>query len=175
MIPNQYLFGIPSSECWLSRDVEVTIAIEVSICLEIAQAGDAATMNINIIDGDVLAASRATQNVVVPALICSCACHIPDDDVGDADTCCRVACWATVEIVLLDIDAVDRDVLYSDILKQNVVDVSGSVLVRLDTRTVLCVQNNGVAKDHVGHVVVRFATYRSDRQAMATIAVHVVD
>lgn len=154
VIPNQYLYGVPSSEGRLSRDVEVTVAIEISICLEIAQARDAATTNTNIIDGDVLAASRATQNVVVPALVCSRACHVPDDDVGDADTCCRVACWATVKVVLLDVDAVNRDVLYPDVLKQDVVDVSGSVLVRLDARTVLGVQNNGVAEDHVGHVVV---------------------
>ena len=153
----------------------MTIAIEISICLEITQTRFAATTHIDIINSNILAAPRAAQNVVVPSLVRSRACHVPDHDVGDADTRRRVTRGAAVEVVLLDIDAVDGDVLHPNVLEQDVVDVPRGVLVCLDARAVLGVQDDRVAEDHVGYVVVRFAAHRTDRQAVAAVAVHVVD
>lgn len=131
-------------------------------------------MNVDIIDGDILAASRTTQNVVVSTLVCSSAGNIPDHNVLDQDTCCRVTCWATVQVVLLDVDSIDRDVLNTNVFKQDVVDVAGGVLVGLDAGTVLGVQDNRVAEDDVCDVVVRLAADRTNRETMTTVAVHVV-
>jgi hypothetical protein len=131
-------------------------------------------MNVDIIDGDILAASRTTQNVVVSTLVCSSAGNIPDHNVLDQDTCSRVTCWATVQVVLLDVDSIDRDVLNTNVLKQDVVDVAGGVLVGLDAGTVLGVQDNRVAEDDVCDVVVRLAADRTNGKAMTTVAVHVV-
>ena len=131
-------------------------------------------MDVDIIDGDVLAASGTTQDVVVSALICSSAGNVPDHNVLDKDTCSRVTCWAAVQVVLLNVDSIDRDVLDADVLEQDIVDIAGGILVGLNAGTVLSVQDNGVAENDVRDVVVRLAADRANGKAMTTIAVHVV-
>jgi hypothetical protein len=76
---------------------------------------------------------------------------------------------------LLDVDTVDGDVFNADVFEQDVVDVSSGVLVGLDACAVLGVQDDGVAEDHVCYVVVGLAAYRSNGEAVAAVAVHVVD
>lgn len=131
-------------------------------------------MNIDIIDGDVLAAPGTTQDVVISALLRSGSGNVPDHNVLNEDTCSRVTCWATVQVVLLDVDSVDRDVLNADVLEQDVVNVAGGVLVGLDAGTVLGVQDNRVAEDDVGDVVVRLAANRTNGKTVTAIAVHVI-
>lgn len=146
-----------SSRC--SSDVEPTVAVKIAECLEIAQTRHASTVHINVIDRDVLAAARSAENIIVPAFLCRSTSDVPDDDVRDADTRSRVAGWAAIEVVLLDIDTVDGDVLDAYVFEKNVVDVASGVLVGFDAGAVLGVQDNRVAEYHVGHVVVRLATH----------------
>lgn len=100
-----------------SRDVELAVAVKVTVRLEVAQTRNAPIVNVNIVDGNVLAAARATQDVVVPTLIRGSTSDVSDYNVRDKDTCGRVACWSAVQVVLLDINTIDGDVLNTDVLE----------------------------------------------------------
>lgn len=111
-------------------------------------------MHIDIVDRDVLAATRTAKNVVVSGLVRRGTGNVPDRDIRDADAGGRVSSWAAVEVVLLNVDTVGGDVFNADVFKQDVLDVSGGVLVGLDTGTVLGVEDNRVGEDYVVYVVV---------------------
>lgn len=122
-----------------SCHIELPIAIKIAVSLEVAQTRNSTTVNVDIINSDVLAAARTAQDIIVSTLISSSTGDVSDDNILDKHTCGRVARWATVEVVLLNVDSIDRDVLNADVLEQNVVDVAGGVLVGLDAGTVLSV------------------------------------
>ena len=158
-----------------SCDVELPIAVKVSVRLEVAKTGYTSIVNINIVDSNVLAAARSTQDVVVPTLLCCGTGDVSHNNIGDQNASSRVAGWTAVQVVLLDVDTVNRNVLYTDVLEKDVVNVSSGVLISLDARTVLGVQNDRVAEHHVGDVVVRLAADRANGEPVAAITVHVVD
>lgn len=153
----------------------MAIAVEIAVRLEVAETGDSTVADIDIVDGDVFAAFGATQDVVVSSLISGCPRHVSDNNIRDTDASCRVSCWAAIEVVLLNVNSVDRDVLYPDVFVEDVVDVTGRVLVGLDTYAVLGIQDYRVAENHVGHIVVRLAAHRADGKTVTTVAVHIVD
>lgn len=66
------------------------------------------------------ATAIATENVVVFAIIGGSAGNINERDAGNSDTVSWVTSWATVEVVLLDIDTVlgdagERNILVDDV------------------------------------------------------------
>jgi len=137
-----------------SKLVEVAIAIKVTFRPKVTRTRHTATRNINIINRDVTAASAAAQYVVVPPFLGGCTGYISNSDILNHNTVSRVASRTTIEVILLDIDSVDGNVLHADVLKQNVGNEASGVGVRLDSSSVLGVQNDGVGEGDVGYVVV---------------------
>lgn len=115
----------------------MAVAIKISVCLEVAQTGHSSTMNINIVDGDVLTATCAAKNVIISAFVRRRTSDVSDYNIRDADTSSWVAGWATIEIILLNVNTVDGDILNADILEQDIVDEAGGVLVSLDAGAIL--------------------------------------
>ena len=137
-----------------SCNVELPIAVKVSVRLEVAKTGYTSIVNINIIDGNVLAAARSTQDVVVPTLLCCGTGDVSHNNIGDQNASSRVAGWTAVQVVLLDINSVDGYVLNANVLEKDIGDEAGSVRVRLDAGSVLSVQNDRVGEGYVGNIVV---------------------
>jgi hypothetical protein len=98
------------------------ITVKVTSRLEITQALLPTSTNVNIIDNDVAAASLSTQNVVVLGLFRRSTSNILNLDILDDDAVRGVSSWSTIEIVLLDIDAVVGDVLDTNVFEDNVGD-----------------------------------------------------
>jgi hypothetical protein len=134
--------------------MESTLAIKIASRLEIASARDTTALDINIVDRDVVTASRSAKNVVVAGLRRSRTGDVLNRNVLNDNAIRRVASGASVEVVLLDIDTVYGRILDTNVLEQDVGDKPGCVRVGLDTRTVLCVENHRVGKGDVSHVVV---------------------
>jgi hypothetical protein len=155
--------------------VKPPIAIEIPIRLEITSTRLPSSLNINIIDVEVLTTSLSTQDVVIPSFLSRSTSNIPNRDILDQHSIRWVARWASVEVILLDVDTVDRNILHADVLEKNVGDEAGGVGVALDARAVFGVQHNRVLEGDVGHVVERLTTDGTDGQAVAAVAVHVVD
>lgn len=153
----------------------MSITIEITVCLEVTQTGHSSTTDIDIVDGNVAAAARSAKNVIVPSLIRSSTGNVSDGDVGNVHASGRIASGAAIEVVLLDINTIYRDILNADVLKQDVVDRAGGVLVGLNAGTVFRIQYDRIAENHVGYVIVGLSTDRTDGQAVTAVAVHVVD
>jgi hypothetical protein len=132
----------------------VSIAIKVAIRLEVTRTLHSAPRNTNIVNSDVTTASLSTKDIVVPSFVCRSAEDIPHGDVLDHDAVGWVASWTAVEVVLLDVDAVDGDVLNADVLEKDVGNKTGGVGVRLDASSILGIEDDGIGKGDVRHVVV---------------------
>lgn len=92
---------------------------------------------------------------------------------------------------MLDVDAVDRDVVDEDVAVRDTTlilatgarihvkelglpcDVAGRIEVGLDPGTVLAVDASAVRERDVCHIVVTLASDTADAQTMAALAVHV--
>lgn len=89
----------------------------------IAAAGLTTTGDRNTTECKVGAAVTATENVVVFGIVGGRASHINEGDASDSDAIGRVTSWATVKVVLLNVDAVVRDSRNSDVLVCDVADL----------------------------------------------------
>lgn len=79
--------------------------------------------------------------------------------------------WATIEVVLLDVNAIDSDAAQGNVLVRNVRDGAGGTGVSLNSGTVLRVQDLAVLEDNAIDSIVRLATYGANGQTMAAFAV----
>jgi len=118
---------------WMER----AIAIKVPVSFEIARAWHPSALDVSIVDRDVAATVTSTQNIVVSALFCGGTSDVAHENVFDDDPVCRVTSRAAIQIVLLDVDTINGDVLDTQVLKENVLDQAGGVLIGLDARTIL--------------------------------------
>jgi hypothetical protein len=132
----------------------MSITVKVALRLKVAQALHASATYVNIIDGDIAATVGTAKNVVVPTLLRRSTRNIPDLNVLDDDAVSWISSWPTVQVILLDIDAIYGDILDADILKQDVGDEARSVFVCLDARAVFGVEDDGVCEGYVCYVVV---------------------
>ena len=105
----------------------MSVAVKVPHRPEIAQALNPPAGNRHIIDLDVAAALVSAQDVVVPCLLGRSAYNVLHGHVLDGHAVGRVAGWAAVEVILLDVDAVDGNVLQVEVLEPDVGDESGRV------------------------------------------------
>lgn len=133
---------------------EVSIAIKISVRLEITRAWFAATSNVHIVDSDVATTTIPAENIIVLAFICSGSCDVLDRDILNDDAVCRRSGWTTVQVVLLDIDAVNGYVLDAQVFKQNVRDEASGIGVGFDACTILSIEDDRVGKRDVGDVVI---------------------
>lgn len=101
---------------------KMAITVEIPTRLEITRALYSSTCNVHVVNHNVAAAALAAENIVVPSFLGRCTSNVPHGDVLDLDTVGGVACWAAVEVILLDIDSIDGDVLNADVLENNVGD-----------------------------------------------------
>lgn len=94
-------------------------------------------------------------------------------DVVDDNSIRRLARRSTVQIVLLNIDAICADVLDFDVPVGDAGNVTRRLSVRLDARAILVVQYLAVLEKNVRNVVVRLAAYAANGQTVAAVAVHI--
>jgi hypothetical protein len=132
-------------------------------------------MYIDIIDSDVLAAAFSAKDVVIATLLGSSTGDVLDCDILDHNSVRGVSGRTTVEVILLNVDAVDIYIRDVYVLEENVRYEACGVGVAFDACAVLGVQYDGVGKGDVGDVVVRLSADRADREPVAAVAVHVVD
>lgn len=138
----------------LPKLLKLPITVEMPSRLKVTRTRHATTRDIHIVNRDITAASITTQDVVIPAFIRSSPSHVADRDVLDHDAVRRIPSRAAVEIILLDVDAVDGDILHTDIFEQDVGYETSGIGIRLDAHSVLGVENDGVGEGYVSHVVV---------------------
>jgi hypothetical protein len=132
-------------------------------------------MYIDIIDSDVLAAAFSAQDVVIATLLGSGTGDVLDCDILDHNSVGGVSGRATVEVILLNVDAVNIYIRDAYVLEKNVRYEACGVGVAFDACAVLGVQYDGVGEGDVGDVVVRLSAHGANRKAVAAVAVHVVD
>lgn len=106
---------------------KVAIAVEISRSPEVARTVLSTTGKMHILHGDVTAAALATQNIVVLGLLERRARNISHDDIADLDAVGRMTGRPAVEVVLLDVDAVDGRIFNADVFKQDVCNVARRV------------------------------------------------
>jgi hypothetical protein len=95
----------------------------------------------NIVNLDVFTASLSAKDIVVLSLLCRSTGYVPHDNVLDDDAIRWVASRTTVQVVLLNVDAV-------------VGDEASGVRVGLDAGSILGVEDNRVGERYVRHIVV---------------------
>lgn len=78
----------------------------------------------------------------------------------------------SVEVVLLNIDAVIRNPTHGDPTISHILDGPRCIGVRLDTSAIRRVDDLRIRKRHPRHSIVRLATNGANRQSMAATAVH---
>lgn len=130
------------------------ITIKIAICLEIAGAWDASTGDGNVIDGDVTAAALSTEYVIVPTFFSRSSSHVSNGNILDRDPIGRVAGWATIEVVLLNINTIDGNVGDGNVFKEDVGNETSRVRITLDACTVLSVEHDGVGEGYVCDIVI---------------------
>lgn len=75
--------------------------------------------DLHVLECKVCATPRATKYVVVVCARLCCAMNVGHQHVGNDDSVAWVARWAAIEVILLDIDAVDGNVGDEDVLIGN--------------------------------------------------------
>lgn len=151
------------------------ITIKVTFRLEVTRTLFSTSRNVDVFNRDILATSLSTKNVIIPSLFRRSTLYIPDRNIFDQDAIRRIACRASVQIILLNINTIDRDVLYADVLKQDIRYEPSCIRVSFDPCAVLRIENHGIGERDVGHVVVGFSANGSDGQAVTAVAIHVID
>jgi hypothetical protein len=111
-----------STNIKLQSSMESTLAIKIASRLEIARTRNTTALDMNIVDRDVTTASRPAKNVIVAGLRRSRTGDVLNRNVLNDNAIRRIASRASVEVVLLDIDAVDGRVLDANVLEQDVGD-----------------------------------------------------
>ncbi len=100
----------------------------------------------NIIEREITAAAAAAKDVIILRTRPRRARKILEQEVGDNDAVGRDPGGPAVQVVLLHVDAVDRDVPDGDVAVGDVGDEAGGVEVRLDTCSILGVDDLAVGE-----------------------------
>jgi len=100
----------------------------------------------NIIEHEITAAAAAAKDVIILCTRPRRARKILEQEVGDNDAVGRDPGGPAVQVVLLHVDAVDRDVADGDVAVCDVGDEAGGVEVRLDTCSILGVHDLAVGE-----------------------------
>lgn len=106
---------------------KLAITVKVPLCPEVARTRLSTSRNMHVIKREITATSLSTQNIVVASLARRRAPDILHGDILDLDAIRRLSRWATVEVVLLNINTIDGDILQKDILEQNIRNGTRSV------------------------------------------------
>lgn len=89
----------------------------------VAAAGLTTASDRNTTESKVRAAVTAAENIVVSGVVRGRASHINEGNAGDSNAVGRVSSWTTIEVVLLDVNAVVRDSRDGDVLVRDVADL----------------------------------------------------
>jgi hypothetical protein len=106
---------------------KLAITVKIPLCPKIAQTALSTPKNVYIVKRKVTATSLSAQDIVVASLVRRRAPDILHGDILDLDAIRRFPRWTTVQIVLLDINAIDGNILKKDILEQNIRNGTRSV------------------------------------------------
>jgi len=104
------------------RDIEPAVAGKISNRLIITHTLHSASHNINVVEREITARSRTAQDIVVLRARRGGARDVGHGDVANEHAIRWDACWAAVEVVLLDVDAVLADVRYEDVFVDDSAD-----------------------------------------------------
>ena len=115
-VPKEYLmYSIACTTVFKTVDTAIKLflisikswrAYKVPIPREVA-ARVRATSDVDVIECEVTAVTITAQDVVILCITLRCTSDVLHRDVRDDDTAGRKAGWTAIEIVLLDVDAVD--------------------------------------------------------------------
>lgn len=130
------------------------------------------SLEADVVEGEIRARSFAAKDVILLRLTRHSAVDILHRNVLDDDTVGRFARWPSIQVILLDINAIRVDVRHLDVAVGNTGNVTCSLGVGFDTRAVRVVQDFAVFEQDVGDVVVGFAAHAADAEPVATIAIH---
>ena len=96
------------------------ITVKIPLCPEVTQTLLSSAPNIHVIYRNPLTTALSTQNIIIPRLLVRRALDVPHGNILDLDAIGGVACRAAIQVVLLDIDAVDGNVSQVDVFIENV-------------------------------------------------------
>lgn len=96
------------------------ITIKIPLCPKIAQTLFSSALNVHILNRNILTTAFSTQNIIVPRLIVRTTLDIPHSDILNLDAVGGVARGTAIQVVLLDIDAIDGDVLKVDVFVEDI-------------------------------------------------------
>ena len=120
--------------------------------------------NLDVVESEIRTGSLPTKDIVIcrPSRRICRSCNVGHGDIRNDHTIGRIASRSAVQVILLDIETIDRYILDVYVLIGDVCNIAGGIVVCLDTRTVLAVEDRRVLKYDVGNVVVGFPAYRTD-------------
>lgn len=133
--------------------------MEVSSRLDIARAVSSSS-NVDIVECKVRAATISTKDIIISSFGLSSAEDVGHGDVLDDDTVRRASSWASIEVVLLNVDTVDVDIGDLDVTILDVGNVASRAGVGLDSCTILAVEHFAVLEPDVGDVIVALREVR---------------
>ena len=108
---------------------------------EITEASVSSTRNAHICESEIATTSISTEDIIILCITCSSSKDIFEDKIRDNDTIWRNSRGTSVEIVLLDVDAIDRDAADFDVAVGDILNEASSVEVALDARAILGINN----------------------------------
>lgn len=88
--------------------------LEVATRLHIARAVGSSS-DVDVAEGEIRATTISTKNIVVFGFRLSSTADAGHGDVLDDDTVGGDSGWASVEVILLDVNTIDRDVRYLNV------------------------------------------------------------
>lgn len=81
---------------------------------------------------------------------------------------------ASIEIVLLNINPINRDLADLDIAVSDIRDEACRVVIALYASSVLRIDDNAVFERNVRDIVITLPAHRSDTQPVASRAIHII-
>lgn len=133
----------------------------------------------NITERNIRTTALPTKHIIIPPLPRRIRCHSPrhilKQNIRDNHSIRRTPSWPSIEIVLLDIDAIVRDSREENVGVRDIGDESSGVEITLDPRAVRGVDERRVGKEDVGDTVVRLSSNTPNTQPMASRAKHVAN
>lgn len=100
---------------WSTCSTQNLDTFEATNGLNIARAVGSSS-DVNVVEGEIWATIISTKNIVIFGFRLSSTANVGHGDVLDDDTIGGFSGWTSVEVILLDVDTIDRDVRDLDIV-----------------------------------------------------------
>ena len=138
----------------------------------IARASDTTTCDMNALEREIRATATTAQNIVVSPCRRRSTGDIRERQSINGNTVGRFTSRSSIEVILLNINPVDRYTRESDILIDDICDRSCGPRVGFDSATILAVRDLGIGEGDPIDCIIRLSTNGANAQAMAPWAGH---